>query len=242
MNSAWTLSSHSNRTKVTSFNRKRAPAYTRPTLRLDTPIFFHIRHRSPSSNLSYLNPHRSPNPHLRLHTSIFLHIQPCLHTTVVYGTHNGPTSEPTKSIHQLPHWPPSFNLSLFQLRPHFLRAHNTLTPSRETTLPLSFLLSTYRVGSRSYRFGSHKFLLSTYRFSSQVAPLNMSFSFPICTSRHGPGGNRYPTVTKLPPGTSPSKITPLSTLHCNLFCDLCNIWPALPQTPLLHFVRKNNFA
>ena len=85
-------------------------------LRLDTPIFLHIPHRSPSSNLCYQLPHPSSNPHLRLHTSILLHPQPCLHTTLVCCTHNGPISEPTKSIHQLPHRSPSSNLC-YQL-PH----------------------------------------------------------------------------------------------------------------------------
>ena len=48
-------------------------------------------------------------------------------------------------------------------------------------------------------------------------------SLPKCTSEDGPGGNRYPTVTQLPPGTS--------------------LWRALPPgPPITHFVRKRNFA
>ena len=39
-------------------------------------------------------------------------------------------------------------------------------------------------------------------------------------------------------GTSPSKITPLSTLHCNVFRDFATFGSLCPQTPLTHFVRK----
>ena len=144
-----------------------------------TKSIHHLPHRSPSSNLSYLNPHGSPNSHLRLHTSIFFHIQRCLHTTVVYGTHNSPTSEPTKSIHQLPHRRPSFNFSYLSSDPTF---------SAPTT----------------------PFLFSTYRFSSQVAPLNIPFFFPICTSRHGPGENRswYIPLQNPPPVHPPLQLIP----------------------------------
>ena len=66
-----------------------------------------------------------------------LHIQSCLHTTLVYGTHHSPTSGPTKSIHQLPHRRPSFSFSYLSSDPTF---------SAPTT---PFLLSTYRFPSQS---------------------------------------------------------------------------------------------
>ena len=109
-----------------------------------------VKKRAGKGNMehSYLNRHGSPNPHLHLHTPIFLHIQPCLHTTVVYGTHNHPTSEPTKSIHQLPHRRPMSDTC--RQEPRLIACPFTaLVPVYPTKISNSVLC--FSVGTSSYR-------------------------------------------------------------------------------------------
>ena len=85
-------------------------------------IHTHASHHGPNSYLRFDTPYHivAPAPtsvtssHILAPTLTFVyarqfsstHDHVSLHTTVVYGTHKSPTSEPTKSIHQLPHLRP----------------------------------------------------------------------------------------------------------------------------------------
>ena len=58
-------------------------------------------------------------------------------------------------------------------------------------------------------------------------------SLPKCTSEDGPGGNRYPNVTQLPPGT---EYNPQKSSNCHASTApnsviLCCPRPLYPQTP-----------
>ena len=66
--------------------------------------------------------------------------------------------------------------------------------------------------------GAPPLLRTTSPPSSQNNPPHPSIG-EICNN-HGTGGNRYPTVTHLPPGTWPCKTFPKPTLNTNWGCQI----------------------
>ena len=96
-----------------------------------------------------------------------------------------PSEEPTNHVHT-----PSCNLALIQTYHSILVS--TSAPNMHHAGPTHFLVPLLALISHS----------------------NLSFWLPKMRLQGRAGGNRYPTVTQLPPGTSPSKIVQKDTLHC----------------------------
>ena len=66
-----------------------------------------------------------------------------------------------------------------------------------------------------------------------VAPSTTFIPATFTPHRRGPGRNRYPTVTQLPPGTSASKSTAMATLiRCRIASKSSTFSATPPQDPL----------
>ena len=66
-----------------------------------------------------------------------------------------------------------------------------------------------------------------------ICPYYNLFVYQFSPNNHGPGGNRYPTVTHLPPVTKPSETLQMNTLSTTQFWRNRPIRQTPPQTPNL---------
>ena len=141
-----------------------------------------------------------------------------------------------------------FSVALLDFSMVLLNVSRVLPRFFHGFIPCSHRFTPFFHGLPNFQMVSHGFsMVFPLVFSMVLLVFSIILPFhsslPKCTSEDGPGGNRYPTVTQLPPGTQPSKSSNLTPLPLHPFPWFCHpLARSTPGPPLTHFVRKRNFA